>query len=186
MTHKGTIQLETPRLILRRFTQEDAQAMYTNWASDPEVVKHLTWPVHASVDATRELLRSWVAQYENENYYHWAMVPKDNNNAPVGGISVVRQKDAVKMVEIGYCLGTKWWGKGYTPEALKRLIAFFFEEVKVLRIAAEHDTRNPASGKVMEKCGMTHEGILRQADSNNQGICDNAVWSILAGEYYGS
>ena len=50
MKHQGTKTIETPRLILRRFTLEDAPAMYRNWASDPEVTKFLTWPAHSSVE----------------------------------------------------------------------------------------------------------------------------------------
>ena len=50
MEHKGTVTLETPRLILRRLTLADAEPMYRNWASDPEVTKFLTWPTHSSVE----------------------------------------------------------------------------------------------------------------------------------------
>ena len=68
-------------------------------------------------------------------------------------------------------------------EALKAIIAFFFEEVNVGRIQARHDPRNANSGAVMSKSGMTYEGTLRRADRNNQGICDVAVYSILREEY---
>ena len=61
--HKGTQQLETRRLILRKFTTDDAQAMYENWASDPEVTKFLTWPSHDSVAITELVLNSWVDGY---------------------------------------------------------------------------------------------------------------------------
>ena len=61
--HKGTQQLETQRLILRKFTTDDAQAMYENWASDPEVTKFLTWPFHDSVGVTELVLNSWVDGY---------------------------------------------------------------------------------------------------------------------------
>ena len=60
MKPMGTKTLETDRLILRKFTPEDAEDMYENWASDPEVTKYLTWPVHTSVDVTKKLLEIWV------------------------------------------------------------------------------------------------------------------------------
>ena len=63
--------------------------------------------------------------------------------------------------EIGYCYGAKWWGKGYATEGFKRVIKFLFEEVEVETIYAEHLEANPASGRVMEKCGLTYEGTLR-------------------------
>ena len=68
MNHKGTIQLETERLILRRFTIDDASAMFNNWASDPEVTKFMTWPTHKDVGVSRWVLDSWIPSYEkNDN-----------------------------------------------------------------------------------------------------------------------
>lgn len=64
MNHKGTIQLETERLILRRFTIDDAPAMYKNWASDPEVTKFMTWPTHKDVGVSKWVLDSWIPSYE--------------------------------------------------------------------------------------------------------------------------
>ena len=69
MNHKGTIQLETERLILRRFTIDDAPAMFKNWASDPEVTKFMTWPTHKDVGVSRWDLDSWLPSYEKNDYY---------------------------------------------------------------------------------------------------------------------
>jgi [ribosomal protein S5]-alanine N-acetyltransferase len=90
----------------------------------------------------------------------------------------------MKMVHIGYCIGKKYWNKGITSEALSVLIKFFFEEVGINRIESRHDTNNPNSGKVMEKCGMKYEGLMRQADRNNQGIGDTIYYGILAEDYF--
>ena len=87
------------------------------------------------------------------------------------------------MVEIGYCIGRRWWGKGIVTEAFRRIIPFFFEQVGVNRICAQHDPNNPGSGKVMVKSGLHYEGTLRQADYNNRGVADAAVYGILAEEY---
>jgi ribosomal-protein-alanine N-acetyltransferase len=104
-------------------------------------------------------------------------------NEPIGTIGVVKQWDEIKMVHIGYCIGRKWWNKGITSEALNPLIKFFFEQVGVNRIESRHDPNNQNSGKVMAKCGMKYEGLLRQADSNNQGIVDTVYYGILAEDY---
>ena len=74
LTHKGTQTIETPRLILRRAAREDAEPMFRNWATDPEVTKYLTWPPHASPKNTKKVLESWVENYEKKDYYQWAMV----------------------------------------------------------------------------------------------------------------
>ena len=96
----------------------------------------------------------------------------------------MEQRDDIKMVHIGYCIGQKWWCCGYTSEALKELIRFFFEDVCVNRIESRHDPRNPNSGKVMLKCGLKCEGTMRQDDINIQGVCDSVRYAILAEEYF--
>ena len=151
MNHKGTQRIETERLILRAHTLDDAEAMYNNWASDPEVTKYLTWPVHESAEASRALLEEWVPQYENDNYYQWTIVLKEEGDEPIGGISVVGSDDVVEKVHIGYCIGKKWWRQGITSEALAALINFFFEKSGVNEITSRHDVNNPNSGKVMMK-----------------------------------
>lgn len=183
MKHLGTKRLETDRLILRPFTLEDAETMYRNWASDPEVTKYLPWTPHESVQVTRSLLEDWISQYDKDDYYHWTIVLKENSEEPIGSISAVQKDDAIKMVHIGYCIGKKWWKQGITSEALAALIKFFFEEVGINRIELRHDPRNPNSGKVMMKCGLQYEGTHRQAALNNQGICDSAMYAILADDY---
>lgn len=181
MKHCGTQRLETERLILRRFVIEDSEAMYKNWASDEEVAKYLTWPVHSSGEISKSILKDWVNSYSDEKYYQWAIVPKDVGE-PIGSISVVHMKENVSMVHIGYCIGKKWWHKGITSEALKAVMDFLFDEVDVKRIEARHDPRNPNSGKVMNKCGMKYEGTLRSSDWNNQGICDACYYALLKSE----
>ena len=182
MKHCGTRRLETERLVLRRFVIGDAEAMFRNWASDPQVTKYLTWPAHANVDVTRAILKDWTAAYANQNDYQWAIVLKENGECPIGSIGAVALNDDVSIVQIGYCLGRSWWHRGIMSEALKAVIDFFFDEVGAYRIEARHDPRNPNSGRVMQKCGMKYEGTLRCSDRNNQGICDASWYAILKSE----
>ena len=184
MKHLGSKTIHTKRLTLRPFVVSDTEAMYENWASDPEVVRYLTWPIHSSADATRALLESWCANYAQPDYYQWAIQP-DGTDEVIGSIAAVKINEHTGCITIGYCLGQKWWGQGYMPEALSALIRFFFNEVCANRIEAQHDLNNPKSGRVMQKCGMQKEGILRSAGFNNQGICDEVVYSILRSEYNG-
>lgn len=183
MKHLGTKTIETERLVLRRFAVEDAQPMYDNWASDPEVTKYLTWPAHETVGISAWVLEDWISHYGEEKFYQWAIVPKDNGNQPIGSITAVRVNDKVGSIEIGYCIGKAWWHKGIMSEALGAVIQFLFEEVGANRISAVHDPNNPHSGGVMRKCGMTYEGTTRQSGWNNQGICHESVYAILKEEY---
>lgn len=178
LTHKGTQTIETHRLILRKACATDAEPMFRNWASDPEVTKFLMWPAHTSLEISSKVLQSWIEAYEKADYYQWMIVLKEIDQ-PIGSISVVHHRDDIAEAEIGYCIGKTWWHRGITSEALQAVMTYLFDEVGMNRIAALHDTRNPNSGAVMRKCGMQPEGINRAGDRNNQGICDTAVYAIL-------
>ena len=182
MNHKGTILLETDRLILRRFVMEDAEAMYRNWASEDEVTKFLTWPTHSDVEATKFVLGNWIADYSKDNFYNWVIELKETGEV-IGNISVVDVRENTACALLGYCMGTKWWGQGIMPEAGREVIRYLFEEVGFSRIAATHDKNNPKSGRVMQKIGMTYEGTLRKAGFCNQGVIDEVWYSILKDEY---
>ncbi len=181
LRHKGTARLETARLILRRYTVGDAPAMYRNWCSDPEVTRFLTWPVHGSADVTRGLLEAWVKEYDRPDYYNWVLELKDTGEI-VGSCSVVRIDESIDELELGYCMGRAWWGRGYMPEAAGAIVDYLFDEVGANRIAADHDVENPKSGRVMRKIGMSFEGVRRQGFRNNRGICDVACYSIIASD----
>ena len=182
LTHKGTQSIETERLVLRRAVCEDAQPMFRNWASDPEVTKFLTWPTHEAVEVTQAVLSEWIQGYEKNDYYQW-MIELKEIGEPIGTISVVRQKTCVEEAEIGYCIGSRWWHKGYMTEALTAVIEYLFTEVGMNRVSARHDPNNPHSGSVMRKCGMKYEGTTRASDRNNQGLCDAAHHAILRAEF---
>ena len=182
MKHSGTQRLETDRLVLRRYTRADAAAMYKNWASDSEVTKYLMWPTHTSQEISQSIIEEWISQYSNENYYHWAVILKDNGDEPIGDIAVADMKEDISMAHIGYCIGRAWWHKGITSEALSAVMDFLFDIVDVNRIEARHDPRNPNSGRVMIKCGMKYEGTMRSSDWNNQGICDACYYALLKSE----
>ena len=150
LTHKGTQTIETSRLILRRAIREDAEPMFRNWASDPEVTKYLTWPTYEKVETAYQILDLWTSEYEKPNYYQWMIVLKELGE-PIGSISVVRQNDRVEEAEIGYCIGSRWWHRGIMTEALTAVIEYLFTEVGMNRVAARHDPNNPHSGGVMRK-----------------------------------
>lgn len=178
LTHRGTQTIETSRLILRRAVREDAEAMFRNWASDPEVTKFLTWPTYEKVENAYPILDLWISEYERPNFYQWMIVLKELSE-PIGSISVVRQRDDIGEAEIGYCIGSHWWQKGIMTEALRAVIEYLFTEVGMNRVAARHDPNNPHSGRVMRKCGMKYEGTSHSSDRNNQGICDIDQYAIL-------
>ncbi len=182
MTHKGTVTLETDRLVLRRFTLDDAGTMYENWASEDAVTEYLTWPTHASVDVTRAVLADWVSRYDNADFYQWAIELKDLGQV-IGSVSVTAQKPAVSACELGWCIGSRWWGRGIMPEAGRAVLRYLFDEVGFDRIAAAHAAGNPKSGRVMQKLGMRCEGTFRRAGRCNKGVIDEVWYAILKDEF---
>ncbi|MFA9422301.1 MAG: GNAT family N-acetyltransferase [Sedimentibacter sp.] len=178
MKNLGSKTIETERLILRKFRVSDAEDMYKNWANDDGVTRFLTWPTHSDVEGSRRILETWVKDYEDDKNYQWCIELKSIGEA-IGSIGVVNYKENIEAVEIGYCIGVKYWNQGITSEALKDVIKFLFKEVGVNRIESRYDTHNPNSGKVMTKCGLKYEGTRIQADWNNTGICDVAMYGLI-------
>jgi len=182
MQHKGTVSINTDRLLLRPFQKDDASYVFNNWTSDSKVTKFLRWPTHQDITVTEKILNSWIENYKDKSFYQWAIVLKEIDE-PIGSISVVDMDERTDKVHIGYCIGSKWWHKGYTSEAFSAIIPFLFNDVKAQRIESQHDPDNPNSGKVMKKCGLVFEGILRKSDWNNKGIVDAAMYSLLKEDY---
>lgn len=183
MKHKGTMEIETDRLVLRKFIARDANAAFRNWTSDEKVTEFLRWPTHKNIGITERVLNDWIAKYDALDFYQWAIVPKELNE-PVGTISVVDMDERTEKIHIGYCIGSKWWHSGYTSEAFAAIIPFFFEQVEAKRIESQHDPENPNSGRVMTKCGLIYEGTLRKADWSNKGIVDACMYGMLASDYF--
>ena len=128
MNKAGTQRIETDRLILRRFRLEDAEDMYANWASDPEVARFLTWPTHSSVEVTKSLLANWIPGYEDGGYFNWVMEYKETGKA-IGNISVVKLNENTKAADMGYCMSRAYWGQGLMPEALNAVMDYLFDVV---------------------------------------------------------
>ncbi|WP_461206770.1 GNAT family N-acetyltransferase [Clostridium sp. DL1XJH146] len=181
--HIGTKKIETERLILRKFTPSDAKDMYKNWASDDNVTKYLTWPAHDNITITEKILSEWISNYNNIEFYQWAIELKETSEV-IGSISLVSIDNNNENCEIGYCIGKVFWNKGIVTEAFSALIDFLFNDIGFQRITGRHDIDNPASGIVMQKCGLKYEGTLRKIIKNSKGILvDCKYYSILKEEF---
>lgn len=181
LTHKGTKTLQTKRLTLRRFTAEDATPMFENWANDTRVTRYLTWPAHTSPAFTKQLLESWCSEYEKPDFYNWVICL---DNLPIGNISAVEISERDEAAALGYCIGTAYWRKGIMPEAVRAVCSYLFEEIGVNRIEISHAVKNPASGRVAQKCGFTFEGTKREFFKTADGeFLDISFHSLLKSEW---
>ena len=158
------VTLETDRLILRPLTVADADAVFV-WNSDPDVNRYMSYTLYTDVEQTRQWLRS--VEQEPEGVYEFGFVRKsDGLLIGSGGIGPdSREPDAWGF---GYNLRRDCWGLGYATEATKAMINFARTQFGAKIFAANHAVDNPASGRVMEKCGLTfrHYGEYSKADGS--------------------
>jgi [ribosomal protein S5]-alanine N-acetyltransferase len=182
LNHYGTTIIETERLILRRFTINDVEGMFNNWASDNNICKYMRWAQHKNKEETMEIISSWIDSYSKKSFYQWAITLKGNDE-PVGaiGLFVVNENDLCG--DVGYCIGKKYWGQGIMTETLKVVLGFAFETIGFNRIETYHSINNPASGRVMQKSGMTFEGLARQKYKSIYGFEDSNMYSILKEDF---
>ncbi|MFD2674596.1 GNAT family N-acetyltransferase [Gulosibacter bifidus] len=181
MNARGTVTLETDRLVLRRFVVSDADAAYANWCSDTGISRFLSWPPHADVAVTRRIVDGWVSGYARDDFFQWAIATRDHGEL-IGSIGVVGSDDDIAAVEIGYCIGSRWWGNGLATEAVGRVAQYLLTEAGLNRVSARYDEANGASARVLEKCGFRFEGVQRASLRNNSGIRDAVTVALLASD----
>lgn len=174
--HKGTVEIKTKHLLLRRYTLDDVQPMFDCWANDERVTRYLTWNPHGEPEVTKYIIGLWCADYDKPDHYQWAI---EFDGKLVGGISVVSYVESAERAEIGYCMGVDYWGKGIMTEAVKAVADFLFAEVGCNRIEITHLAENPASGRVAQKCGFTKEGVRREYFNKNGVFHDDVIYSLL-------
>lgn len=159
--------LETERLILRPWREEDAEALYT-YASDPRVGPAAGWPAHTSVENSREVIRCILAAEHN-----CAVVLRETGQ-PVGSVGLMPRGVGTAPAEedeaeIGYWIGVPYWGQGLIPEAVRELQRYSFEELGLRGLWCGYYEGNDKSRRVQEKCGFTphhtlHNQKTRQMD----------------------
>lgn len=143
-------RLETERLILRFITFDDVQAIFDNWASDPEVAKYVTWKVHEDISVTKAVMESWLLEYQKENCYRYGIERKEDGEL-MGMIDVVGYHHGNPV--IGYCSGRKYWNCGYMSEALKAVVKELFSD-GYKTIVIEAVDKNIGSNRVIQKAGF--------------------------------
>ncbi len=169
--------LETARLILRPLRMSDAQDLYA-YARDPQVSRHVLWSAHTSVMQSRQFLRAAIRQYRKGLPGSFAITMKDSGRM-IGTVGFVWVHPEYRSAEVGYSLNREYWNRGIMTEALRAVVAFGFDELRLNRIEAQHETENPASGRVMEHVGMQYEGTLRQRLMNKGKFVDVKLYAIL-------
>jgi len=183
MHHKGTVRIETERLILRRFTPDDREAIFRNCWSEHNVWKWTNYPSLRSADnfpAAGLFTEKWFAAYDRPDRYSWAIELKVTGEV-IGRFFGMHPDDSAAQIELAYEMGSKWWNRGLMTEAARAVLRFFIREVGFHRVYAWHAAGNPASGRVMQKCGMHADG--RGTEKCNMGTVDAVYYSIFNHEF---
>ncbi|MBQ5338115.1 MAG: GNAT family N-acetyltransferase [Oscillospiraceae bacterium] len=182
LTHTGTNTIETERLILRRFACSDDAAVLKNWASDAHLQAMYSEPVYPDLDAVHGLLDRYIGSYEKPDYYRWAVIEKECGEC-IGQIAFFLVDSKNHFAEIEYCIGSAFQCRGYATEATKALIAYGFDRMTLHKVQICTKTINAPSKRVIEKCGFTYEGTLRDYFFMNGTYVGRHYFSILRSEY---
>lgn len=172
--------LQTPRLILRPFRLEDAP-MVQRLAGAPEIADTTMHIPHPYLDGVAE---AWIAKHPTE----WAdgrlatFAITERADGALAGAMGLTIAAAYENAELGYWVGVPYWGRGYCTEAARAVLEFAFDQLKLHRVQARHYTRNPASGRVMQKLGMKSEGVHRESMLTGDRFEDVAFCALLASE----
>lgn len=151
--------LQTDRLILRPFTAGDADAVTALVGAREIAVSTLSIPHPYD----RSMAEAWLATHEGAFERGESLVlavTQRDGGALVGCVGLAIEQEH-RRAELGYWTGLDYWGRGYCTEAAAAAVRHAFESIGLHRVFARHLVRNPASGRVMQKLGMRHEGTLR-------------------------
>jgi RimJ/RimL family protein N-acetyltransferase len=174
--------LHTKRLLLQPFDESDAAAVQ-RLAGDRAIADTTLNIPHPYEDGMAE---HWIGQRAEQfhagTHTVLAIVERDTEQL-VGAIGLTIDS-AYRKAELGYWVGVPYWNRGYATEAARAILEYGFRNLDLNRIAAQHLARNPASGRVMEKIGMSREGTLRQATMKWDRFEDLHVYSILSSEWH--
>ncbi len=160
MTEPTFTSISTPRLLLRALNPGDAASLHAR-RNDPEAARHQNWALPYPIERAEQLVASVVDMGgpTNDEWYMIGIV--DTALDEMVGDLALHLSWGGRAAEIGYTLGSAYWGRGYATEAVEALIGYLFEEIGVTRIGAMLHPDNIASARVLERCGFVYEGHTR-------------------------
>lgn len=173
--------LETERLLLRKVIRDDVADMY-HYGSQEEVARYVTWERHRTPADTEGFVDFILDQYANGKLAPWGIEHKESGKL-IGTIDYVLWQVKHRVGEIGYVLTPDYWGQGLMTEAAKAVVDFGFQRMDLVRVQAKCFVQNQASARVMEKVGMSFEGVNRQSMLVKGRHEDLKMYAILREEY---
>lgn len=182
LTHIGTQTIHTERLILRRFEYTDDTAMLKYWVADEKIQLLYSEPTYTTKKEVKELLDKYIGSYERNDYYRWAIIER-NSNECIGQIAYFLVDSKNHFAEIEYCIGSDFQCKGLATEATKAVMEYGFHKIHLHKVQICTKTINQPSKRVIEKCGFTYEGLLRDYFYMNGEYVGRLYFSMLKSEF---
>lgn len=182
LTHVGTNTIETERLILRKFEYTDDEAMLKHWVADEKIQSLYSEPVYSTKEEVKGLLDKYIGSYDKSDYYRWAVVEKKSGEC-IGQIAYFLVDNKNHFAEIEYCIGSDFQCKGYATEATKAVIAYGFNKMNLHKVQICTKAINKPSKRVIEKCGFTYEGTLRDYFYMDGEYVGRLYFSMLRTEF---
>ena len=177
-------ELKTDRLILRRLSIADAPLYYSRIGSRPEVSRYMLWEPHSQLAETEALIRNLQTRYASGRCYRWCIALAEDDS-PLGVIELLRFDEERESCSFAYMIGSDYWGSGYGTEALQAALDFAFSSMQVQAVIADHMAANPASGRVMQKAGMTFFRDLPGKYEKNGQSMDAREYRITRSQWLG-
>lgn len=169
--------LETERLILRNYTRDDAEAVFS-YRSNIDAMKHISRPVQRNLDEAKEMIEKVNAMVDSNEGIGWVIMLKGSNQV-IGGVSFHRIKKEHYRAEMGYMIHPHYWRQGIVSEAVKALLDYGFKQLKFHSVEAFIDPDNIASQKVLEKFNFMKEAHFRESYFFEGKFIDSAGYSLL-------
>ena len=173
--------INTPRLVLRWISEDDVDSLFEIF-SDPRVMRYWSSAPLANREAAADLQREIAEGNESDRMFKWGVTLRDSNTV-IGTATLFNLSLDNGRAELGYAMGSAYWGKGYMNEALNALVSHSFDVMELRRLEADVDPRNAASIRTLERLGFQREGFLRERWHVNGEIQDAIFYGLLRREW---
>jgi RimJ/RimL family protein N-acetyltransferase/putative methionine-R-sulfoxide reductase with GAF domain len=178
------IKFEGERVILRKMKPEDIHSIF-EYAKNPNVTKYITWYAHESLNDSKKFIDYALSSYEKGVLEPLALILKSDPDKVIGSVGLMAASPRNRILELAYAMGEDYWGNGYVYEASKLLIEYAFKHYAVERIQCRCEPLNAGSERIMQKLGMTFEGI-NYASMYNKGVAkDLKMYALLRRDFRG-
>lgn len=175
--------IETERLLLRELHIDDGESVFA-YASDSEIVRHVTWTAHRTIEDSKTFITtSLQLMHERHLPGPLAITFRHLPDQVIGSIGGYWKSQLNECMEVGYAIGKSYWGQGIATEANRALVDYMFSHYRVIRIQALTTTDNVASGQVLLKSGFTYEGTLHHGQFIHGEPRDMNVYAILRSQW---